>query len=341
LLQFVSAFQSTPSSHHNNNNNNNNHLHRWHKSRLFLSDIPRDNTDGKTSSSTSSSSSSSTTKQRPAQTQTPPSPPPHELVLNVIRKYLPPPPEDQFILMGDLGVLWLYAFTSHSINDWVVSSTLSKNAENPIVALHALTPPDTVPQLPVWATTTDPSVVNHVWTVQAHSLLNHWGPLFATEGLAFVSLSVSWLLAGWISRAFLFQNSIDCSTQKALTKTLETWTLTALLMTGWAMATNTVLGHYVPEVSTWLGCTLTTPASSFNSLVLLGISPTSLLFSSTTNAMATDLVAATTSNTAAMVTMPTTLWLSLTKDDVLFIVDSMSVLVAWRFMANRMLNMFR
>jgi hypothetical protein len=222
--------------------------------------------------------------------------------------FLPPPTEDQFIMTGDIFVLFFYAFTSHSINDAIVESVLRKS-ESVQKAIHSLDPTGEIVSMqnPVWVQTQNQVAVDHALAVTAQeAFLNHWGPLFSTEGSACVALCTCWLLAGWFHRAFLFRNSVHCRTDVALQKTLETWFTTAALMCMLAAGTDAIVQH-VPFLQTLL-CVACREGGSMGGS---GIGSTSSFL------------------------------LSLTKADAMFIVDSLSVLVAWRFMANRILNTFR
>jgi hypothetical protein len=203
---------------------------------------------------------------------------------------LPPPPEDQFIMTGDISVLFLYAFTSHYLNNFVVESIIS-NSETIQDAVNALDPMGDVITLqnPVWV---QPDMIDTVLTLNAQdSLMDHWGPLFSTAGSGSVALCSCWLLAGWFHQAFAFKNSLDCDTTQALTKTFETWISAALLMCLLTLGSNAVVSH-VPDLQVWLGC-----ASCHDYL--------------------------------------------LTKADTMFLVDSSTVLFAWRWMANSIMNYFR
>ena len=203
---------------------------------------------------------------------------------------LPPPPEDQFIMTGDISVLFVYAFTSHYINNFVVESVFS-NSQTFQDAINTLDPMGEVVTLqsPVWV---NPEMADSVLSMNAQEvLLNHWGPLFSTAGSSCVALCTCWLVAGWFHQAFLYSNSIDCSTSEALTKTCQTWISTALLMGLLVLGTNSLV-HHAPFLQTWLGC-----------------------------AACQDYV--------------------LTKSDTIFLVDSSTVLIAWRYMANSVANYFR
>jgi hypothetical protein len=242
-------------------------------------------------------------------------------------RLIPPPPEDQFIMTGDICVLFFYAFTSHSLNDYIVNSMLQRNDMTILQAVHSLDPMGEVvnTQIPSWVQTQNQLAVDHVLSVNAQeTLLNHWGPLFSTEGSACVALCTCWLIAGWLHRAFLFQNSVDCTTDKALSKTFETWVSTCVMMVALAMAANALVEH-IPALQTLL-CVQCAAAKA----VTNGVTGMDGTVDATSGEMLLGTAATTTSSV-----------LALTKADTMFIVDSMSVLIAWRFMANKMLNIFR
>ena len=239
-------------------------------------------------------------------------------------RVVPPPPEDQFIMTGDIAMLFLYAFTSHSINDSVVTGLL----EDP-----KMTIPDVVKELdplhdvvnlqhPVWVDlASNPNVpfgnpsVDHALEVSAReAFLNHWGPLLSTEGSACVALCTCWLIAGWVHRAFLFDNTTYCSPTDAMVKTVETWITAALLLTLLATGTDWLVGN--------------TPAlQSLFCVTCKSVAETSLEFKAAMAGTATVL--------------PQLQFFSLTQSDIIFIVDSLTILIAWRWSAHRILNIFR
>jgi hypothetical protein len=214
-----------------------------------------------------------------------------------IKSLIPPPPEDQFIMTGDVAVLFLYAFTSHYLNNFVVDSVISHSdsIQEAISALDPMGEITSLQQQPVWVSVDQYHVTQNVLTLAAkENLMNHWGPLFSTAGSACVALCTCWLVAGWWHRAFLFQNSLECDTGSALIKTLETWLSMALLMILLAMGCN--------ELITLL-------PSGLVHQIFGGVTVDSV-----------DYV--------------------MTKADSMFLVDSMTVLIAWRFMANSFMKRY-
>ncbi|VEU37615.1 unnamed protein product [Pseudo-nitzschia multistriata] len=232
-------------------------------------------------------------------------PPALAMLGNLKKKYwkLPPAPEDQFIMTGDIFTLFLYAFTSHSINDAIVGGLLEDPSLTIPEAVRELDPLQTVVKLqtPVWVDlASNPNVpfgnpsVDHALEVTAReSLMNHWGILLSTEGSACVALCTCWLVAGYLHRSFSFDNSTYCGGDKALTKTVETWATAALLLAWCAAGAEGLAGHF--------------PA--LQALVCGQCHPPSQVV--------------------------------LTQSDLLFVVDSLTVLIAWRWSAHRILNTFR
>lgn len=255
----------------------------------------------------------------------------------ILKRVVPPPPEDQFIMTGDIAILFLYAFTSHSINDAVVRGLLDDPAMTIPEAVKELDPLHDMVNLqhPVWVDlASNPNVpfgnpaVDHALEVSAReSLLNHWGPLLSTEGSACVALCTCWLIAGYFHRAFCYDYSLYCSPARALTKTVETWVTAAVLMACFATGTDWLVGH-VPALQSIFCVTCNrNEAVTFASAVAAAASPES--------------TAAAASGGDNVLLLPLVLWKSLTQSDVLFIIDSLTVLIAWRWSAHRILNTFR
>ncbi|CAJ1937752.1 unnamed protein product [Cylindrotheca closterium] len=200
--------------------------------------------------------------------------------------FMPPPPEDQFIMTGDIAVLFLYSFIGHSVDDYVVNSVF-ESSQSTEKAIQTLDPLQEIVhmQTPVWVDySASPTVVDQVITMNAKdTLLNQWGPLFTSPGVCTIALCSTWLLAGYLHRAFSFQNSIDCDIPRTLQKTMETWITMMIMMLGLTLGSNTLVNQ-TPVLQSMLGG---------HSLDYL-----------------------------------------LTKDDALFLVDTATILISWRFMAN-------
>ena len=284
--------ESTTTTTNNNNNNN-----------AYLSDIPTDDADAPSSTSSSFDANAFFSE------------------LKFKDKFkLPPPPEDQFIMTGDIAVLFLYAFTSHSINDAIVKGVLDNPYTTMKEAVQELDPMHDIvnlhQQYPVWVDlASNPNIpfgnpaVDRALEVSAReSLLNHWGPLLSTEGSACVALCTCWLIAGWFHRAFRYDNSLYCGSQQALWKTVETWWTASMMLMVFAVGADLLL-----------------VSSSAGQLHAAAVTSSEIDMNMNMNMH----------NMMSLVTS------SLTQSDVLFIIDSLTVLIAWRWSANRVLNTFR
>eukprot|EP00980_Cylindrotheca_fusiformis_P022184 scaffold9078_cov129-Cylindrotheca_fusiformis.AAC.9 len=198
--------------------------------------------------------------------------------------YLPPPPEDQFTMTGDIGVLFLYSFMGHALDDYVVKSVFD-SSDSARQAIETLDPLQEVVhiQTPVWLDST-PQLTDQIISLNAQeTLMKTWGPLFSSAGVSSIALCSCWLLAGYLHRSFSYENSIDCDAASALQKTLVTWVTMIGILALLTLGSNALVGQ-TPLLQAWVGCHCL-----------------DFLF---------------------------------TKDDMLFLVDSGTVLFAWRYMAN-------
>jgi len=257
------------------------------------------------------------------------------------RLKLPPAPEDQFIMTGDIAILFLYVFTSHSINDSVVKGLL----DNPHMTIpEAVTELDPFHDLvslqhPVWVDLAsnpnvpfgNPALERALEVSARESLMNHWGPLLSTEGSACVALCTCWLIAGWFHRAFMFDTTTYCASDHALTKTLQTWLTSALLLAVCATGTDWLVGH-VPALEQ-LFC-VTCKSAAANDVNAIG-------GASMMGEFKAAMDHANQNQPLLQMHLPMVAFGSLTQSDVLFIVDSLTVLIAWRWSAHRILNTFR
>jgi hypothetical protein len=253
-----------------------------------------------------------------------------------LQKLVPPPMEDPFTVMGDLASLLWYAWTSHSLSNWIVQRILA-NSETLAEAVQALDPDGEVlttansyhqMSMPVWLD--DPHLVDNSsahWTtliattqVQDKFLTNHWGPLFATPGLAGVVLCSSWLVAGWLTRGFLLRHTLECSTSHVLVRTIGIWWTSLLLLAGAAYTTNHVVLPIVWHCQDYL---LLQQQHQHDDVVVGG-----------------TVVASWNAAVALSGQDPTRIYAAsqipnfFTYDDLVFCLDSVSVLLAWRYIVS-------
>ena len=273
------------------------------KTCLYMSDIPKDD------------ERSSRRRQPPNQLPSPPedNDETNQVSLTAhlhqwVRNLTPPPMEDQWTLMGDLGSLVLYSITSHSINDLMVKGILD-SSDSLQKAVESLDPTGDVfttsnsihmLQVPVWHDANSVEVMNSITTsIINDKMMQHWGPMFGMTGASAVILCSFWMFAGWLTRAFLFENTLECSTVKALQTTVSTWLVTLFLISLTAWTAN----HYI--VPTWINFQeMHVPFSSYyhsHATVVNDLGQIPALY---------------------------------TGSDWIFVTDCVSVLLAWRFMAS-------
>ena len=157
-----------------------------------------------------------------------------------VKKYLPPPPEDQLAMSGDIIALFVYAFLDHFLNDLMASALASADS-----ATAAAIDPETATQLamstaiPVWY-----DVAAHAGTpfngVSVLPALGYvpYAPAISTAGTSAVILVSSWLFTGWITGAFLYKNTLECSVQKAVAIVGRTWISATVITVGIALASD-------------------------------------------------------------------------------------------------------
>mmetsp|Transcript_1625 Transcript_1625/g.4734 ORF Transcript_1625/g.4734 Transcript_1625/m.4734 type:complete len:327 (-) Transcript_1625:31-1011(-) len=157
-----------------------------------------------------------------------------------LKKFLPPPPEDQLAMGGDIIALFVYAFLDHFLNDLMASALASTDP-----ATAAAIDPETATQLamttaiPVWY-----DISQHAGTpFNGVSVLPSLGyvpyaPAISTAGTSAVILVSTWLLTGWITGAFLYKNTLECSVSKAVATVGRTWVSATVISVGIALASD-------------------------------------------------------------------------------------------------------
>jgi len=141
---------------------------------------------------------------------------------------LPPAPEDPIALSGDILALFVYTYLDHAINFLYAEAT----AKMDVVSDYLVTtndPQNNAPSLPVWFDPSHLQTFGNNWLANNH-METPYAPAIAASGLAFVSISTSWLVCGYFSGAFLNKNTLECDTPNAMVITLKTWMGTACLM---------------------------------------------------------------------------------------------------------------
>jgi len=163
----------------------------------------------------------------------------------------PPKPEDQFIMTGDLLSLCVYGITDHffcqTVSKMMVQQTLSDPAHHLSRAAASTLENNggnsaMLLQSPVWLDMNSPYANQVFESNLASQLVTQYSPLLEPMGQATCILVACWLLAGWYHEAFSFKNTLNCSTERALTVTGRTWLSTCAILFGLVMASQAACG---------------------------------------------------------------------------------------------------
>lgn len=173
---------------------------------------------------------------------------------------LPKPPEDQLTISGDVSCLFLYSFIDHYVNnlfdeylnspETIVTHSASAAIESSSAAMTEFTSMldagvRTTGSLPVWFDQLSSAPFGTVPLSAALPIEHHitYAPAISEVGPAAVILCTSWLLSGYITGAFRFKNTLECSTEKALTITAKTWVISSIIMLGVAWSSDLLVGN--------------------------------------------------------------------------------------------------
>jgi len=165
--------------------------------------------------------------------------------------FLPPPPEDRLTMSGDVASLFLYSFLDHSVNEAYVEMITNEGLEatksvdpfGDFTSVGGSAASSSLGSgLPVWFDT----VHTLVPPEQITQILNipdvSYAPALQSAGASSVLLTTCWLLSGYITQAFRFDNTLDCSTHRMLTVTGKTWILCTALMVMLALTSDWFVG---------------------------------------------------------------------------------------------------
>ena len=163
----------------------------------------------------------------------------------------PPAPEDIFVMIGDLLSLCVYGISDHFFCQVVARMMVRETLADPMHHLSsaaaaqvssggALQSPSL--QTPVWLDLNTP-YTDHVLEINlSNQLVNQYSPLLEPMGAATCLLIACWILAGWLHQAFSFRNTLDCSTERALTVTVQTWLTSCALLFGIVLMSQKLCG---------------------------------------------------------------------------------------------------
>ena len=219
------------------------------------------------------------------------------------KSYLPPPPEDQLILTGDLSVLLLYAFSSHFVNNFVVESVLSTSDS----IQDALTTLDPMGDLVATAQHTP------VWVDQSSpELIN-----------SIMTMNVQQTL-------YNHWGPLYSSAGSAYVAICFSW-----LLAGWFHQAFLLKNSLDCDTSKTLWKTMETWITMAMIMCLLSLTSNTIVdhFPILKEWLGCS--------TCWMQHYGDDFTSCLTKDDTIFIIDSATILISWRFMANTVVNWFR
>jgi hypothetical protein len=185
---------------------------------------------------------------------------------------------------------------------------------------------------PVWLESADLSPYGQglgslqVWqSALADVTIAKYSPLFYTTGSAFCALATAWFVAGYFLQAFRLRYTVEATADQALIKTVQTWVAAIFILLLWNVELSSFL-HLIP----WLA--QDDVASSGHALdwfaTLFGTSQVSMM----------DSVQA-----ASSLDATTTVWfqpffIPWTRADWTYVIDSVTVLMLWRFLVNVLLG---
>ena len=153
---------------------------------------------------------------------------------------LPPEPEDWLVMGGDIASLFVYSFLDHTFNAMMAEALVNGDS-----ARAAALDPATAAEmkinlsLPVWydAVAHSGSFLPGMPVLPALGYVPY-SPAISTGGSSAVVITAAWLLAGYFSGAFLYKNTVECSTQKAIANAGRTWFSAIILAIGVALASD-------------------------------------------------------------------------------------------------------
>eukprot|EP00565_Helicotheca_tamesis_P009615 CAMPEP_0185729688 /NCGR_PEP_ID=MMETSP1171-20130828/6980_1 /TAXON_ID=374046 /ORGANISM="Helicotheca tamensis, Strain CCMP826" /LENGTH=294 /DNA_ID=CAMNT_0028398585 /DNA_START=303 /DNA_END=1187 /DNA_ORIENTATION=- len=159
-----------------------------------------------------------------------------------IWNYLPSPPEDMLTLGGDVAALFVYAYLDHTLNDFYGSVVRNGGdggaaaAIDPILASEV----EASQHLPVWYD----AVATGIKSIPPPTEFAHYAPAINTAGTSAIVLTFIWLFSGYVTGAFLFRNTLECHSSRAILITGKTWLLSTVITVAVALASDAIGGHY-------------------------------------------------------------------------------------------------
>lgn len=176
-----------------------------------------------------------------------------------LKVLLPPPPEDQLSMLGDIGCLFLYSSIDHLVNrlydKWLNSPEIidtisasaaiqSASAASLEYSTNLIKADLTSKSFPVWFDAYSSAPFGNIPLSAALPIEHHitYAPAIDSTGMASVLLCSSWLISGYFTGAFQFKNTLNCSLNRAIVVTGQTWIFSSLIMLGIALGSDSLIG---------------------------------------------------------------------------------------------------
>jgi len=139
---------------------------------------------------------------------------------------LPSSPEDLLALSGDVSTLVMYSYVDH-ITTMLFASAATGELEHQAAA--GLLPPA-------------PLSDGGASAVAAAGVTLQYAPILAQPGVAAVVMAATWIVAGYVTEAFAYKNTINCTPDRNLLTTVQGWLLSAVLITWIAVGSDVICG---------------------------------------------------------------------------------------------------
>jgi hypothetical protein len=146
--------------------------------------------------------------------------------------FKPPPfPEDWITLSGDLFSLIVYGFADHLIG-CDLAQYIVHQADSIPKLMGLLDDTSQAMTWPVWLDVSNDVATRSILQAQvsSHYIIHYASPILQYTGSAVVFMATFWVLAGWLTRAFDYQNTLYCRSDHALMRMGKSWAVCMAMM---------------------------------------------------------------------------------------------------------------
>mmetsp|Transcript_18977 Transcript_18977/g.24659 ORF Transcript_18977/g.24659 Transcript_18977/m.24659 type:complete len:273 (-) Transcript_18977:233-1051(-) len=146
-----------------------------------------------------------------------------------MREKLPKAPEDVLTMSGDIGSLFLYCYLDHFVN----------HAYTKFLKVSHVIDAEKFGAHSVWL---DPTALPPILQPVHWSELPCYSKMMSEAGISSVLIVSSWLIAGYFTEAFCFENTISCDARRSLMVTGKTFLLACAFIVSSTMIGNSLCG---------------------------------------------------------------------------------------------------